>query len=530
MGIRSKITVIVAKAVPKGTAFDVRVAEEHQEAHYATTVAFQLAKTEKKNPREIAARIASDIGAKAPRGFFEKVEVAGPGFINFFLSNETLGKELKQILGEKRKYGTLKLLKKKIQLEFISANPTGPLTLANGRGGFLGDVLGNVLQRAGAKVEREYYVNDTGNQVLNLGKSILAARGIIPDSEEYYKGDYVKEWADKHSALIETMKEKPLALGERAAKDFLGLIKIAVEKKAKIEFNRFTSEKRIHTTGLVKKVLALFKKKGFSFEGEGAMWLKTTAFGDDKDRVIVTKEGNPTYFLADAGHYLETKQRGFDTKINILGPDHYGYVARIQAVAKILGFKESTVLVTQAIRLMEQGELVKMSKRKGKFVTFEELVDEVGADVARFFFLMIAPETHMDFDLTLAKERSQKNPVYYVQYAYVRAKNILTKMKIKTIPKSFNVTKLSTAQDINLIRELARFPEIIEDAARDYGVHRLTRYALNLAKAFHNFYEVERVAGEEKTIKDARTALVIATCIVFENLFSIIGITAPKKM
>ncbi len=530
MGIRSNITAIVAKTVPKGMVFDVRVAEEHQEAHYATTVAFQLAKAEKKNPREIAARIADDIKAKAPKDFFGKVEVAGPGFINFFVSNEIFGKELKQILAEKKKYGTLKLLKKKVQLEFISANPTGPLTLANGRGGFLGDALGNVLERAGAKVEREYYVNDTGNQVLTLGKSMLASEGIIPDSEEYYKGDYVKEWADKYRTLIEKMKEKPLALGECAAKDFLGFIKTAVQKRAKIKFDRFTSEKKIHETGLVKKVLALFKKKGFSFEEEGAVWLKTTAFGDDKDRVIITKEGNPTYFLADAAHYLQTKQRGFDTKINILGPDHYGYVARIQAVAKILGFKESTVLVTQAIRLMEQGTLVKMSKRKGKLIPFEELVDEAGADVARFFFLMIAPETHMDFDLALAKERSQKNPVYYVQYAYVRAKNILTKMEITNAPKNFDITKLSTAHDINLIRELARFPEIIEDAARDYGVHRLTRYASNLAKTFHNFYEAERVAGEERTIKDARSALVAATCIVFENLFSTIGITAPKKM
>ncbi len=530
MGIRSNITAIVAKAVPKGTVFDVRVADEHQGAHYATTVAFQLAKTEKKNPREIAAHIADDIRKKAPKGFLEKVEVAGPGFINFSVSNKTLGEELKRILSEKKKYGTLSILKKKIQLEFISANPTGPLTLANGRGGFLGDALGNVLQRAGARVEREYYVNDTGNQVLILGKSILATEGVIPDSEEYYKGDYVKEWADKHRALIEKMKGKPLALGERAAKDFLGLIKTAVQKKARIKFDRFTSEKQVHTSGLVKKVSALFKRKNFVFEDDGAMWLKTTAFGDDKDRVIVTKEGNPTYFLADAGHYLETKQRGFNTKINILGPDHYGYVARIQAVAKILGFKESTVLVTQAIRLMEKGELVKMSKRKGKFVTFEELVNEVGVDVARFFFLMIAPETHMDFDLTLAKERSQKNPVYYVQYAYVRAKNILTKMKITTAPKNFDIMKLTTSQDVNLIRELARFPEIIEDAARDYGVHRLTRYASELAKTFHNFYEAERVAGEEKKIRDARVALVTATCIVFENLFSTIGISAPKKM
>lgn len=530
MGIRNEITAIVANAVPTGTVFDVRVADEHQEAHYATTVAFQLAKTEKKNPREIATRIAEDIKKKAPKGFFEKVEAAGPGFINFSVSDETFGKELRRILKEKKKYGTLSILKKKVQLEFISANPTGPLTLANGRGGFLGDALGNVLQRAGAKVEREYYVNDTGNQVLTLGKSILAAEGIIPDSEEYYKGDYVKEWADNHRALIRTMKGKPLSLGERAAKDFLGFIKTAVQKKAKIKFDRFTSEKQIHTSGLIKKVLALFKKKGFLFDEDGATWLKTTAFGDDKDRVIVTKEKTPTYFLADAGHYLETKQRGFDTKINILGPDHYGYVARIQAVAKILGFKESTVLVTQAIRLMEEGELVKMSKRKGKFIAFEDLVDEVGADVIRFFFLMIAPETHMDFDLTLAKERSQKNPVYYVQYASVRAKNILRKMKIKTAPQNFDITKLSTEQDINLIRGLIRLPEIIEDTAHDYGVHRLTRYASELAKTFHNFYETERVAGEEKEIRDARAALVVATCIVFENLFSTIGITAPKKM
>jgi arginyl-tRNA synthetase len=412
-------------------------------------------------------------------------------------------------------------------VEFVSANPTGPLTLANGRGGFLGDVLANVLEAAGAAVEREFYVNDTGNQIFTLGKSLLAAGGFVPDEENLYKGEYVSEWAVKHKKDVERMRNNPMKLGERAAKDFLKLIQRALEKEAHIKFDRYTSEKSIHAKGYAKKALAVFKKKKATYESEGAVWLKTTAHGDDKDRVLITRGGFPTYFLADAGHYLETKSRGFKAKINILGPDHYGYVARIQAAAKLVGLPKSEVIVTQAVRLIRGGEEVKMSKRKGNFVTFEEVVEEVGADAARFFFLSVAPESHMDFNLDIAKERSAKNPVYYAQYAYVRAKSVVAKAKISGKP---DLSLLSTPADAALLFTLSRFPEVLADAANDYAVHRITKYASELARAFHNFYEKEHVLGEAPALAAARLALVKGSVIVFENLFKVLGISAPAKM
>ncbi|MDP3975179.1 MAG: DALR anticodon-binding domain-containing protein, partial [Candidatus Jorgensenbacteria bacterium] len=298
-----------------------------------------------------------------------------------------------------------------------------------------------------------------------------------------------------------------------------------------IHFDRYTSEKKhIHVKGYVKKTLAAFKKKKATYEKEGAVWLKTTKEGDDKDRVLMTRGGFPTYFLADAGHYLETKTRGFKAKVNILGPDHYGYVARIQAAAKLVGLPKSEVIVTQAVRLIRGGEEVKMSKRKGNFVTFEEVVEEVGADAARYFFLSVSPTSHLDFNLDLAKERSNKNPVYYAQYAYVRAKSILQKLKTKNLKLKADLSLLSTPDDAALLFALSRFPEVVADISQDYAVHRLTRYATELARAFHNFYEKEHVINAPEKEAAARLALVKGSVIVFENLFRVLGISAPSKM
>lgn len=524
--LRDEVLKLIQKHVPNGTAVTLSVPEDPKLGHYSTNVAFTLSKIEKKPPMEIAEHIASAIKSDV----VSEAKAAAPGFINFFLAPKAFYEELNAIAKAKKKYGASKMKKgEKIQVEFVSANPTGPLTLANGRGGFLGDVLANVLENAGAAVEREYYVNDTGNQIFTLGKSLLASLGFVPDDETLYKGEYVSEWAAKHKKDVEKMRNDPAKLGEKAAGDFLKLIKRALEKEAHIKFDRYTSEKKhIHAKGYVKKALALFKKKGVTYEKEGATWLKTTAEGDDKDRVLVTGGGFPTYFLADAGHYLETKERGFKAKINILGPDHYGYVARIQAAAKFVGLAKSEVLITQAVRLIRGGEEVKMSKRKGNFVTFEEVVEEVGADAARFFFLSVSPTSHMDFNLDLAKERSNKNPVYYAQYAYVRAKAVAAKAAgVKGKP---DLSLLNTPDDAALLFQLTRLPEVLADAADDRQIHRLTQYVSVLARAFHNFYEKERVADAPALQAAARLALVKGSIIVFENLFRVLGISAPSKM
>lgn len=529
--MRAKVQSILEKALGNEIIIRIDVPDREEFGHYSTNAAIRAAKNEGRSPMELAAIFKEKIEHVAPKGIFQKIEIAPPGFLNFWISRDFYTKELAVLLKTKNAYGSSKFGKgKKVQIEYVSANPTGPLTLANGRGGFFGDVLANLLEATGHKVEREYYVNDTGNQVLTLGKSILAALELIPEEENFYKGEYVKEWAKKNSSFVKKNKAKPLVVGQKAATEFLKSIREVLEKKAGIQFNRWTSEEKdIHKKGFVKKAGDLFEKEKLIYKEDGAIWLKTSVFGDDKDRVVVTRDGFPTYFFADAGHYLETKKRGFNSKILILGPDHHGYVKRIEAVAQIVGLDESEIMITQAVRLVKGGEEVKMSKRKGEFVTFNELVEEVSPDVARFFFLMIAPETHLDFDLELAKEHSMKNPVYYVQYAFVRTKKILEKAPKKSI-KNDTARILNTPEDLRLMHGLMRFSEVLEDAAKAREAHRVTRYAVELARVFHNFYEKEHVIGELPEVEAARLELVRASFIVFSNLFKILGITKPEKM
>lgn len=527
--MRDLVISMLAEHITENVPIAVSIPDIDTHGHFSTNVAFRLSKLRGASPLLIAEELAQAMQASP---LFSRVEVAGNGFVNMWLSSEALIQELKTIIKQKKKYGTKTKSKKEqkhIQIEFISANPTGPLTLANGRGGFLGDVLANILIAAGHTVEREYYVNDTGNQVRTLGASLLATQGIIPEEEKFYKGSYIKEWAESHQSLVKKYRNNPEKLGAEAAKYFLKSISSVIKKKAHIHFDRYTSEKRdIHDKKYTEKALALFKEKSLTYEEGGAMWLKTTTFNDDKDRVLITKEGLPTYFLADAGHYLETVKRGFASKIIILGPDHYGYVSRLQAAASIVGLPDSKVIITQAVRLMRGGVEAKMSKRKGEFVTFEELVDEVGADAARFFFVMISPDTHMDFDLDLAKEHSLKNPVYYVQYAYVRAESILKKVKAKRGIVNFSL--LNSKEDIYLMKLLGDFPDVVGDVALQLSAHHLAKYALDIAKAFHALYERERVEGVDASLAQARRALVEATTIVLSNTLRMLGVSAPKKM
>ncbi|MBI2623182.1 MAG: arginine--tRNA ligase [Candidatus Liptonbacteria bacterium] len=527
--IQSILKQALGASLPSGAA--VTVPDEEFHGHYATNAAFVLAKERKQSPAEAARELAEQIQKNAPKGFFEKVEATPRGFVNFWLSPTAFQEELGRIIKEGERYGSSDELRdRKIQLEFISANPTGPLTLANGRGGFFGDALANVLVHCGAKVEREHYVNDAGNQILILGKSVLAAAGKISDEEKFYKGEYVKEWAAAHAKEIRDAAV-PLELGKRAAADLLKEIRRAIEEKAQIHFDRWTSEdKDIHEKGLVEKTLALFKEKGLVYKAEGAVWLKTTQFGDDKDRVLITSDKYPTYFLADAGHFLETKERGFSDKILILGPDHYGYVKRISVAAELVGIGAFEAIVTQAIRLVENGVEVKMSKRKGKFVMFEELIDEVGADAARFFFLQVSPEAHMDFDMSLAKERSAKNPVYYAQYAYVRSRKILERANSESQIAKSALNRLTGENELRLIRALVRFPEMVAQAAATHRVHHLAQYAVSLAREFHGFYEKEKVVGVEKELEEARVLLVRGVVVVLENLLTILGVSRPDKM
>ncbi len=504
---------------------------------YSTNAVLKMAKKEGRDPMEMARAMAQKL-ASVKDPMFAKIEAAEPGFINFTLSMNFLAGQVVEILNKKETYGVSDFgEKKKVQVEFISANPTGPLTLGNGRGGFYGDVLANVLSRAGYQVQRAYYINDAGYQVEVLGHSVLK------DEQAQYKGDYVDLLNKKFTGFLKSQDTK--IVGQRAAKYILkNLIQPTSEQRMKIRFNEWVSEKAIRESGQADEVFKILKAKNLTYEEGGAVWFKSTQFGDDKDRVLITsakedREQSATYILPDAAyHYKKFNEDKFDKVINIWGADHHGYVARLQAAGKALAAwdeKKLEIIIMQLVRLFANGQEVKMSKRLGTYITLDELLAEIPLDVARFFFLMRAANTHMDFDLDLAKEQSDKNPVYYVQYAHARICSILRKSSESSSSPlgeaGRDLNLLFHPSELALIKQLIRLPEIIVDTAKDYQVHRLPQYALDLVRSFHKFYEDCRVIDEtNKDLTQARLALCAATRIVLKNTLDLMGLSAPEKM
>ncbi|MFC1594866.1 arginine--tRNA ligase [Patescibacteria group bacterium] len=503
---RSAIHKEIEKNVPANTVFEVRANDDEQHGDYSSNVALILSKAQKKNPQEVAKELTS----KLKLSFIEKVEIADPGFLNFYIKKEELVKNL-------FKKNSLAKKKTKVNIEFISANPTGPLTMANGRGGFYGDVLANVLTSAGYDVTREYYINDSGNQVDLLGESIKAAEGKIPDKEEYYKGDYIKDLKGKSA--------------EEAVDILLGQIKKSL-KNAGINFDVWFSEnKNLRKTKSIDRTLKFLEGKNAITEKDGAVWFD--------DIVLVKSNGEPTYFLADfAYHYDKLVKRKFDIVINIWGADHHGHVSRIQKGIQAMDINPDQLkfIIMQLVRLISKGKEVRMGKRSGEFITLDELLEMVGQDAARWFFLERTPNTHMDFDLDLAKEQSKKNPVYYVQYAHARACSILRRADSKIQKTRYNL--LSTPQELLLIKKLLQLPEVLEDIAKDYQVQRLPHYAYELAKTFTDFYENCQVVYPEsdrrnegnKGLTEARLTLVNAAKKVLAETLGLMGITTPEKM
>ena len=518
--LKTKIADCLKEVIKESTPIEIFVPENEKFGHYSTNAALRLAKILKRNPMEIANGINEKLRIKNSE-LFSKIEVAAPGFINFWLSEKILQNEIREILKKKEKYGSFKSGKnKKINIEFISANPVGPLTIGNGRGGFCGDVLANVLEKAGYEVAREYYINDTGEQIKRLGHSVLG------DEQAVYSGDYIEK-------LREEITEKnPAKAGEEAAKIILEeMIKPTVEKMG-IKFNKWFSEKSLYKSKAVEKTIEELGKKNLIYKKEGAVWFKSTKFGDDKDRVLIKTDGEKTYFASDIAYLKNKFKRNFGKLIIFLGADHYGYIGRMKAAAEALGYKKENLafVIIQLVRLLKEGKEVRMSKRTGSYITINELIDEVGLDAARFFFLMSSPETHMDFDLDLAKEQSLKNPVYYVQYGGVRCGGILNRSRATSDKRQVNFKLLNTPADINLTRMLARFPETVEAAALNYNLQALVRFALDLSREFNNFYEKEKIIGEKQDLMAARLELIKATRIVFKTLFNLLGISLPEKM
>lgn len=557
--IRDELKKAILKAIktsyPKNRLIildDIAIEKPENPEHgdYTTNLAMWLGGILRKSRRENAELIVKNL---PENNFIEKAEIAGPGFINFFIKKEFYQQELQRVLEECDKFGDLNLFKgKKVQVEFISANPTGPLTLANGRGGFSGDVLANVFKKAGADQEREYYVNDGGNQVKILGKSLLAAASFLKKEkkeEELYRGEYINDWVSKHKEVCERLKDSPFELGQLASVDFLELIKKSVDKM-KIKFDKWFSEKKLLESDEVDAVLDYLSKKGLTYEEDEALWFKTTEFGDDKDRVLRKSDGENTYFANDvAYHWDKFEKRKFDKVVNFWGADHHGYVGRMKSAVSAMGHQENLdIIIMQTVRLIKNKKEFKISKRKGEYVTVDDLLELIGgkdtSDVTRFFFLSHAFSTHMDFDLDLARERTEKNPVFYVKYAYARLSGILRQAKsIVRSPKSkVKLELLEHPAEIDLISSLLDLEWRIESILQDksYPVHHLTFYAREIAEKFHNFYEQCRVLpvnskqitdNSEKELTSARLKLVEATKIVLGIVMrDLIGIDTPERM
>lgn len=505
---------------------------------YTTNIPLQLANQKSPNrphsPLEIAKLIKQDLDSRVEsQQYLAKIEIAGPGFLNFFLKPSAISLQLSEIIDRGQDFGkNTSGRNQKVQVEFISANPTGPLTLANGRGGAVGDSLSNVLEWNGYQVEREYYINDTGNQVRTLAESVLAAAGKLDPQEEHYKGEYVQELAE---TFKDSLEDDPQTLGHKLADYLLEKeIKPAI-KRLGINFDSFFSERSLYPDK-IDQALKVLKEKGLSYQKDGAIWFNATKFGDDKDRVLVTSEMSrtrqePTYFLADIAHHLMVFDQGFVKKINIFGADHHSYAKRLSDCLKaILGEDRVAIVIIQLVRLFKDDhQEVKMSKRAGTYVTLNELLNELSPDVIRFFFLMNAETTHLDFNLDLAKQQSSKNPVFYVQYAHARISNILK--KAAKIEEVSDLTLLTHPKEIDLINHLTILPDLVFEIGRDYKVHRLTTYATTLADKFHQFYEnCPVLQAKTPDLVQARLTLVKASQIVLANTLALMGISAPEKM
>jgi arginyl-tRNA synthetase len=526
MTIRGEIENLIKEAISsfaeatEDKSFTVEIPENTNYGDYATNIALILAQKEKRNPAEIAREIESKIKSD----ILEKTEFVN-GFINFNLKPEFIQNQVKEILKQNKKFGKVDIGEnKKIQVEFVSSNPTGPLTVANGRGGPFGDTLANVLNFAGYKAKKEFYINNAGNQVVILGHSILK------DEQAQYKGDYIDELVNRLSKNKSFLDKDAYKLGQEAAEIITEEMLKKTAEKFNIKYDVWFSESDLIKKKLPDKIIAILKDKNLLYEQDNATWFKSTQFGDSRDRVLIKKDGLKTYLAEDiAYHYNKFKERKFDKVINVLGADHHGDVPGLMAGVEAIGHKgQLEVILQQFITVIEGGEKIKMSKRLGTYVAIDELLDKVGADVVRFFFLMHSNDKQMDFDLDLAREKSDKNPVFYVQYAYARINSILRKSKGHDSHAKLEL--LNHESEIGLIKELIKFPEIIEDTAKDYQVHRLPNYTIKLASLFHRFYTECHILGEEKDLEKARLALIMAVKIVLGSVLDLMGISKPEKM
>lgn len=557
------------EAVPL-PAFNIEIPQDKSHGDFATNIAMASAKPLKSAPRKIAELITEAVVLEGSS--FERVEIAGPGFINFFLSKRWFSKVVADVAAENENYGRTDTgAGKSVVVEFVSANPTGPMHIGNARGGAIGDCLSSVLEWAGYDAKREFYVNDAGNQIEKFGKSLdlrytqlcsesgqaLIAeysdneelcQAIYNDAETFPMPEDVYLGADIIAHAKNFYNENGSAYADKTEEERReALVSFALPKniqkleddlrKYRIEYDTWFRESTLHGSGAVAEIIELLKKSGYTYEQEGALWFKSSEFGDEKDRVLVRANGIPTYFVPDiAYHYNKLVVRNFDKAIDILGADHHGYIPRMKAAMQALGVDPNRLdmMIMQMVRLVKDGETYKLSKRSGKAITLETLLDEIPIDAARFFFNLREPNTHFEFDLDLAIEQSSKNPVYYVQYAHARICSIIRNLEAEGYPPEAlspeQLDVLETTEERELIRYIASLPNTVDAAAKDYDPAKITRYSQELATLFHKFYDKCRIKGAEEPLLKARLALCGAVKIALKNTLDMLKITCPEKM
>ncbi|MED1469105.1 arginine--tRNA ligase [Bacillus salipaludis] len=521
---------------------DVILETPKEKAHgdYSTNMAMQLARVAKKAPRMIAEALIENLDRS--KASIEKIELAGPGFINFYMNNSYLTGLIPTVLKAGEKYGETTVgNNQKIQVEFVSANPTGDLHLGHARGAAVGDSLSNILAKAGYDVSREYYINDAGNQINNLAKSVEAryfqALGLEKEMpEDGYHGEDI---INIGKTLAEEYGNKYVEVDEAERFDFFREYGLTYEMEKlkrdledfRVRFDVWFSETSLYKNGKINEALAALRKTGYIYDEEGATWLRSTDFGDDKDRVLIKQDGSYTYLTPDIAYHKDKLDRGFEKLINIWGADHHGYIPRMKAAIQALGYARDAleVEIIQLVHLYKNGEKMKMSKRTGKAVTMRDLVDEVGLDATRYFFAMRSSDTHMDFDLDLAVSESNENPVYYAQYAHARISSILRQGG--EIDMEANYSLIDSEKEIDLLKKLGEFPLAVGEAAVKRVPHRVTNYIFELASTFHSFYNAEKVLDPEYPERTAaRLGLVKSVQITLRNALALIGVSAPEKM
>ncbi|MCX6173250.1 MAG: arginine--tRNA ligase [Ignavibacteriales bacterium] len=515
------------------------VPSQDNHGDYATNTAMILSKKLKRNPKEIANEIIANLDYD--KKIIEKIEIAGPGFINFYFTASYNSQIVKYVLFENENFGkSKKYTGKRAMVEFVSANPTGPLTVGHGRGAVVGDTVANMLEWIGYSVDREYYFNNAGRQMRVLGDSVrlryleLLGRKIeFP--EDYYQGEYIKEIAAKlkNEYGDKLVNEDAEGKFKQAAEKEIFSEIIKTMERIHIRMKNFFNENTLYEDGKIKALLEEFKKKNLSYEKDDAVWLKLTELGNDQDKVIVKATGEPTYRLPDIAYHITKYERNYDLMIDLFGSDHSATYPDVLAGLRALGYDTSKVkvLIHQFVTIMEKGEVVKMSTRKANYITLDELVDEVGSDVVRYFFNMRSITSHLNFDLDLAKKQSDENPVFYLQYAHARISSILRMTKDEGLNSSLeNLELLITKEEQNLLKKLYEFPDDVIYSAKNYETNRITSYLEELAALFHRFYTECRIIGSEKKLAEARIALCIAVQTVIRNGLSILGVSAPEKM